>query len=1078
MALFPFMKRVLFFAPFGQFSVHHQLDAVLAAALRLRGAEVQVIGCDGVLTSCDILAWADSEREKVCANCTANSQKLFRSLDLPLRQLREFISPVDVSRAAEWAASLDIHDYANATWNGKPIGAWATSSTFSHFRITAASLHRPDVRLVHQGYLQTALLTYLALSRMVEEFPPDAMCIFNGRMAPYRVAFEVARERGIRILGHERGGTPGAFTLYENGACTEPAQIFRYVGEWMDVPLSPADIERCAVVTRQQFGANMNYPGFYDFLTEAAEVRQMLDIPANARILGVFTSSEFELAHNAFYSSITSQLDYIDQLIEIFRDRPNDYLVVRHHPNIAGTATIIADHDFLRRAWQRAQCAPPNVRIVMPSEKFSSYGLIPHLSGAISFFSSTGQESIARGVAAAALPQSYSHQSSTFIIKDTSEEGWRRLVDDLFARTAGFKAEDLRVCYRYLAATLERHSSKFQSLDIKDFFTHSIQVQAEAELAPGRDRTLDQACEFLLDGTPIFLPPGAAELSRSTADEEAFFASEMERLSQHNWREIPADKMPANAAIAKPVAVIRTEAGPLPLWWQRSRHRALVDQGVVAGGPGFLDRLRQALDGVAESYVLVADDAFAYDESFVRGGVLALEAEPSATGYRIGGWMARANGWIDAEVFTPRHPCADFYAACVELPAMHRPETVLSVALLRTAALKELLAHLPAGLADEEAAQRCFDALRQKSILTRQAPLAMITQRALKVDAVVNPADTPVLFMIFNRPDLTQHVFQAIRAQRPRQLFIAADGPRRRVRGERARCEQTRRWVLDHIDWDCEVKTLFREENLGCKVAVAGAIDWFFQQVPEGIILEDDCLPEPDFFRFCAELLRHYRDDPKVAMIGGVNFQRGRQWGAASHYFSKYSHIWGWASWRRAWQHYSVGMEGLDDFLASAAWKTTFPNATEAAYWEPVLRRVRDGLVDTWDYQWSYAIWRQGGLVALPQVNLVSNLGFRSDATHTTQAGTDLSAMKSRALEAIDFPDKVEHCVAADAFTFNTVFHPPAPAAKKKPKAKPADKKQQRQLQELASLKGSLAWRLVGKHLHSLEKRLGGRRGD
>jgi len=1077
-----FMKKILFFAPFGQWAVHHQLDAVLAAALRVRGCEVAVAGCDGVFKTCDLLAWVGAQAPHVCHGCAANSKSLFGRFGLPLLQLRSYLTPNDFEEATEWSTCLDVTSYATATHEGKPIGEWATSSVCSHFRITEASLHLPEVRKVHQGYLVTALLTWIALSRMLDRFEADAMAIFNGRMAPYRVAFEVARERGIRVLGHERGVTPGTFTLYENTSCREPRPIYDYIERWRHVPLNAGDCARCAAITNRQSGTNMNFPGFYDYRTEGAEVRRGLGIPRDARILGVFTSSEFELANNSFYQPEIGQLEFIDRLIEVFRGR-TDYLVVRHHPNIAGDATLAADRDFLRRAWRQAQRAPGNVRIIMPSEKLSSYGLMPHLDGAIAFFSSTGIECIARGVAGAALPQSYCHPAATFLIQDISQQGLAHLVDLLFAKTRAFQPSDLRSVYRYVSASLSRHSSKFDTFQMKNFFEADIRVQDADDLAPGRDRLLDRVCEFLTIGAPLFDAPGAEERQRSTEEEDAFFEAQWGQISAVRRQQIAERAAEPEFPVQEPVAIINMGgAMELPAWCARSRHRALVPCASVAtaGRPWteVLASVKLSLAKVTENYVLLSGEGFEYDESFIGSAVSTLEANAALAGVAIGGWVTQADGRIDAELFTQRRPCREFLDACCMLNAFHEPHVGLSFVLFRTRRLIELLEALPPGLTREETAGRLFDALREPAFEQRLLPMAMIQGDPLRaVEVVDTQRDTPTLLLIFNRPDLTQQVFEAIRSQRPTRLFVAADGPRPHLPAERARCEAARRRVLDHVDWDCEVQTLLRDENLGCKRAVSSAITWFFDHVEEGIILEDDCLPGPDFFRFCGQMLAHYRDTSQVMQIGGVNFQQGRKRGEASFYFSKYAHIWGWATWRRAWRHYEAEMAGLEDFLSSEAWRKLCPDPRESAYWEPILRRVRDGQVDTWDYQWNYTLWKHGGMSALPQVNLVSNLGFRDDATHTTQTGARMAHMKIRALGRLVFDGAGVIDREADRLTFDTVFSPVRKSKSADPNAnaKKAGKQRARLKRiagDLTAMKDSLAWKLIGKPFFSIEKRV------
>ena len=166
--------------------------------------------------------------------------------------------------------------------------------------------------------------------------------------------------------------------------------------------------------------------------------------------------------------------------------------------------------------------------------------------------------------------------------------------------------------------------------------------------------------------------------------------------------------------------------------------------------------------------------------------------------------------------------------------------------------------------------------------------------------------DVPILFLVYNRPDTTATVFEEIRKQKPKQLFVAADGPRTDMPGDAEKCKNTRELVMNGIDWECETKTLFRDNNLGCGLAVSNAITWFFKNVEEGIILEDGTLPDQSFFTYCKVLLEKYRYDDKLKMISGNNFQQGKWRGDGSYYFSAYSHIWGWASWRRTWKEYDL----------------------------------------------------------------------------------------------------------------------------------------------------------------------------
>jgi hypothetical protein len=243
--------------------------------------------------------------------------------------------------------------------------------------------------------------------------------------------------------------------------------------------------------------------------------------------------------------------------------------------------------------------------------------------------------------------------------------------------------------------------------------------------------------------------------------------------------------------------------------------------------------------------------------------------------------------------------------------------------------------------------------------------------------------NVPVLFLVFNRPDVTARVFEAIRAARPPRLYIAADGAREQKAGEALLCKQVRETVTK-VDWPCEVKTLFRETNLGCKRAVAEGISWFFEQESMGIILEDDCLPEHSFFRFCEELLLRYEYDQRIMMVCGTNFANTDKLNSA-YYFTSYPRIWGWASWRRVWNEYDVKMTTFPYVQEQQLLRNRFASENEYNYWMNAFTKVSSGEIDTWDIQISYTAFTRSMLSICPRRNLISNLGFGPDATHTNE---------------------------------------------------------------------------------------------
>jgi len=282
--------------------------------------------------------------------------------------------------------------------------------------------------------------------------------------------------------------------------------------------------------------------------------------------------------------------------------------------------------------------------------------------------------------------------------------------------------------------------------------------------------------------------------------------------------------------------------------------------------------------------------------------------------------------------------------------------------------------------------------------------------------------ETPVVFIVFNRPDVTARVFEQIARARPPRLLVIADGPRPDRPGEAERCAATRA-IATRVDWDCELLTNFADTNMGCGRRVSSGLDWAFEQAEELIVLEDDCVPDPAFFRFCQDLLRRYRDDKRVMMIGGTNVLSEWKADRQSYHFSYPGGVWGWASWRRAWRHYDFEMSRWRDPEIQARIADLLVDPLQIAHTREAFDRMchRPGTLDTWDYQWNFARFVQGGLAIVPAVNLVSNLGFTPEATHTKW---EIDGVSGLATGALDFPLKDPGAVVVDrAFDARTLRH-------------------------------------------------------
>ena len=280
---------------------------------------------------------------------------------------------------------------------------------------------------------------------------------------------------------------------------------------------------------------------------------------------------------------------------------------------------------------------------------------------------------------------------------------------------------------------------------------------------------------------------------------------------------------------------------------------------------------------------------------------------------------------------------------------------------------------------------------------------------------------TPVAFIIFNRPDTTKRVFEAIRQAKPPKLLVIADGPRVDRPGEAEKCAATRA-IIEGVDWECEVLTNYSDINLGCGKRPATGIKWVFEQVEEAIILEDDCLPNYSFFRFCELMLEEYRYDQRIMMISGTNWVGEWKSNIQSYHFSYYGGTWGWASWRRAWQYFDYEIklwekneirERIRDVIAD---NEQF-RSREKIYWNTCNN---PSTITWWDYQWGFARLLQSGLSIVPSLNLISNIGFGNDATHTKSNESAVANIKSTEIE---FPLKINKFTVVDRDYDRKLFH-------------------------------------------------------
>jgi len=284
-----------------------------------------------------------------------------------------------------------------------------------------------------------------------------------------------------------------------------------------------------------------------------------------------------------------------------------------------------------------------------------------------------------------------------------------------------------------------------------------------------------------------------------------------------------------------------------------------------------------------------------------------------------------------------------------------------------------------------------------------------------------NQFSTPILLLIFNRPELLKQVFKEIRKIKPLKLYVAADGPRENYPADQEKCRSARK-IIENIDWPCQVFKLYRDRNLNCKLAITPAIDWFFKQEKEGIILEDDCVPNKSFFKFCADLLEKYRDNEKIMHIAGTNLQANYWRGDGTYFFSQIPVIVGWATWQRAWKFYDINMKNWPLFLKQNKIASISDNKKIRRFALKKLNHAYKNDLDEWDYQWILTIWLQNGLAIIPNINLITNIGYNLEATHTKHLDQQANLANNIEIKEIIHPSFILPDKEADIFTYKTHY--------------------------------------------------------
>jgi hypothetical protein len=517
--------RILAYSPYSRWTLHGRHEGTILHALRLRGAEVQYVLCDGLYSECDQF-WAAVEPRPAgaCVTCQAAQARHASEMGLDYRWLGRYLTTDEERTAHAWVQALPAAALLDARYDRWPVADWVRLSLQSHFRAGHLDVTVPEVESAVRRYLLSGLIACFALSRLLDESAPDALLLFNGRMSSTRVALELARARGIRVIVHERGARHEWMTLTENMPWHALEPLRRYWREWGEVPLTAGELaEIDDVMEARAEGRDLPWTPLTANRQSPAKVREELGLSTRRPVWVLFTSSDDEIAGLADYASpFGTQGAWIAKTIDYARRHPEIDLVIRAHPNTGSKRSQGANVTQLAELDRLTADLPPNVRLVRPDDEISSYTLMDLCTVALVWVSTVGLETACRGKAVVVASGQVIH-GLPFAHTASGPEAYDAELDALRALPPGaVSARTRRLALRFAHGYFIRTRIPFDLVANPTPPTSELRWRSTAELLPGRHAGLDRVMRTLLDGQPVTPPPTEAERGRSTADEDAF----------------------------------------------------------------------------------------------------------------------------------------------------------------------------------------------------------------------------------------------------------------------------------------------------------------------------------------------------------------------------------------------------------------------------------------------------------------------------------------------------------------------------------------------------------------------------
>ncbi|MEO6096905.1 MAG: class I SAM-dependent methyltransferase [Fibrobacteria bacterium] len=746
-------KKVLVFAPYGAWMVHHQLDAVIGAALAHRGCEVVAVICDGFLKSCFIAG--KPPNPETCRSCALTGAGVFARMGIRTVQLRSLVTEADLETAAEFSRSADLGRMSDVSFDKYPLGKWCPPSMQSYFSTGEFPLDQEWAVKAIRDQFSNGVLLVLALNRLMDGFKPDQVFSYNSTHFYYRIASELGKERGLPVLVHERGHLNDSFTLLDGESTNANQGRFNAFKAWEDVPLNREECGEVQTYFREREEGKNGFSRFYTFDSQAEDVRRTLRIPAGAPILALFGSGDRELGafETVQRKTFAGQVEWIRATAEICRKR-GWYLVIRHHPSNVMKNQV--NFPFISSLMELNREMPDCVRVIMPHERLTSYAILWNADGAVTHFSTMGSETPTRGVLGVCVGDSL-YQPLGVEWAGTRENYENALVSSV-EKTRDFGLAQLRKAYRGAHYVVFKLGYKFRSFGIRDVYAPDIRVRSLSEFDRGNDPILDRVCDYVMEGSALLPVPDASERSRSEEEERVFLEVELQGLVAKR-RAIASSRAMAEDVAAPLLTVFALQgfedAGIRDKSLKRSREKAIERIDVGFDPEAEIGRIFESLAREAARakgrYVYVSLPGVDADESVFANSIdfLENEANREISAVTWGGWLSDAQGRLKQEIFTDSKPIESFEEAIECLASLDDPIKHFAFAVMRKDFFTDLIGWLDAmsGFGPREIAASLFNLLRGAksgdTIMRMKVPMISIYQ-VQESQAGKAPADSAV----------------------------------------------------------------------------------------------------------------------------------------------------------------------------------------------------------------------------------------------------------------------------------------------------------------------------------------------